>query len=262
MSDVKKHAWLTLHSTRTQPYTIEDISIVIPSAAGKYEQRWKWFWPQYVAKTDPRVVANTIVPCDEEEVSFLRGLGVKNTVVVKPRWIVYKTLGALDNITTRLMFRLANDIMVVREGWEQILLDQFNAQEKLQIIAEVQHGASYPENHTRLSRDLEYFRREYPQVTTAAVYPHGSRIFTQSAVWRAYYGPVLRYTPHDHDELFFSQLARGDGTVFCNFRGINLYLAHKGISNKDFTEEDFKKIEADRKSLEEAEDKHIFTIMP
>lgn len=246
------HKWLKLHSERTQPYTIDDISVIIPSAENRYNNRWEWFWPQYVKKTHPKIVENTYVPCDPGEKELLSNMGC-NTVVVMPRWIVDKTLGALEYITTRLTFRLANDIMVVREGWEEVLLKQFNEEKSLQIIAEIQHGTVYPEAVTRLQQDWDFIRREYAEPATAAVYPHGSRIFTQTATWNAYYRQVLRYTSHDHDELFFSQLARGDGVVFTHFGGGNSFLAHKGITNKDFSEEDITKIEADREALEQTD---------
>ncbi len=254
-----KHEWLTIYSERTQPYGLEDISVIIPSAAGRYEKRWKWFWKQYVAKTHPIVVENTYVPCDEEEVQFLHKLGIKNTIVTTPRFIVPKTLHALDFITTRLTFRLANDIMVVRSGWEDILLNQFNAEEKLQLIGELQNGTVYPDTSENLRRDWSFVRREYRKVATASEYLHGSRLFAQTAVWNAYYRLLLRYTTHDHDEIYFCQLARGDGILFTRFRGSNLYLAHKGISNQDFTKEDIQGIEKDRRYLEKAEDKHEFT---
>ena len=260
-----KHIWLKLTSVRTQPYTIDDISIIIPSAAGRYEQRWQWFWPQYVAKTHPEVVKRTLIPCDPAEHKFLLEVtnGHAGVFQVEPRWIVPKTIAALDGITTRLTFRLANDILIVREGWEGLLLKQFNAQEKLQIIGELQDGISFPESHKKLARDWSFFQQEYPQPATAQQYPHGSRLFAQTAVWNGYYRLVLRYTPHEHDELFFSQLARGDGTCFTNWRGINLYLAHVGITNQDFTGDYISNhIEARRSELRAASDKHTFTVIP
>ncbi len=257
-----KQQWLKLNSNRTQPYTMDDITVVIPSAYNKFINRWDWFWPQYVENTHPDVVKRTIVSCDKEEEQFFTDMGITNLVFAEPKWIVYKTIAALDHITTRLTFRLANDIMIVREGWEEILLEQFNAEEKLQIIAEVQHGTSFPSSLQKLQRDWEYLKREYPRATTASVYPHGSRIFSQTAVWNAYYRNVLRYTPHDHDEIYLSQLARADGTQFTNFRGINLYLAHVGISSRDFSEEYIKgHIEERRAELNKQELKHEFVKM-
>lgn len=250
------HTWLRLVSHRTIPYTIDDISVIIPSTKGRFANRMKWFWPQYVAKTHPIVVANTYVPCDPGE-DIPGGIRVE----VEPRWIVPKTLGALEHIRTRLTFRLANDIAIIREGWEQILLDQFNAEEKLQIIGELQNGISFTENHEKL-QEWDFFKKEYPEVTTASEYLHGSRLFAQTAVWRAYYYPVRNYTWHDHDEIFFCQLARADGTLFKNFRGINLYLAHVGVTNKDFTEEYINgHVELRRRELSEAPDKHEFVVI-
>jgi hypothetical protein len=264
MTNGKKHEWLKVTSKRTQPYTLDDITVIIPSAHGRYEKRWKWFWPQYVAKTEPLVVKNTIVPCDKKEVEFLKSITVpeEQLLVVEPRWIVCKTLNALFTIKTRLTFRLANDIMVVRRGWEQLLLDQFNAVDKLQIIGELQQGVSFPETHEALS-EWDFFKREYEKTTTAAQYIHGARVMAQSAVWRAYYSLVPRYTFHDHDEIFFCQLARGDGIVFTNFRGSNLYLAHVGITNKDFGAEYIEgHVEPRRRELASAPDKHDFVLVP
>lgn len=254
-----KHTWLRINSSRTQPYTLEDISVIIPSAAGRYEKRWEWFWDQYVAKTHPIVVKNTIVPCDAGEVLPVPS---EQTLIVEPRWIVPKTLGALDYITTRLTFRLANDIMIVREGWEQLLLDQFNNEKNLQIIGELQTGVSYKESHQKLIQDWDFFKKEYPEPTTAQEYLHGSRLFAQTSVWRGYYSILRRYTNHEHDELFFTQLARGDGITLTNFQGINLYFAHCGITNRDFTDEYISgHIATRRRELEQAEDKHQFTVI-
>lgn len=253
---MKKHNWLKLTSQRTQSYTIDDISVIIPSTKGRFEKRMEWFWPQYVKKTHPDVVARTIIPCDPgEEVP-----GQK--MEVEPRWIVPKTISALNEVTTRLTFRLANDIMIVREGWEDILLKQFNAIQKLQIIGEIQQGISFPESHQKL-QEWDFFRKEYDKETTAAVYPHGARLFAQTAVWRAYYTFVPRYTVHDHDEIFFSQLARGDGIQFTRFGGINLFLAHMGVTNKDFTDDYIGgHIRERRRELREAPDNHEFIKVP
>jgi len=254
---VKKHEWLKLTSQRTQPYTIDDISVIVPSTAGRFEKRMKWFWPQYVKRTHPEVVKRTYIPCDPKE-EIPGGIRIE----VEPRWIVHKTIAALDQITTRLTFRLANDIMIVRKGWEDILLKQFNAEENLQIIADVQHGISYEESHSKLAGDWDFFKREYPKATTAAVYPHGARLFAQTAIYNAYYRHVIRYTAHDHDELFFSQLARGDGVQFTRFGGINLFLAHVGITNKDFTDDYIRgHIKERRREYSNAPDKHEFIKM-
>lgn len=261
---ILKHEWLKLSSRRTQPYIIEDVSVIIPSTAKRFNKRLEWFWSQFVAKTDPQVVEHTIIPCDPSELDYLKALtqGRATLVPTQPRYIVNKTLSALEIIKTRLTFRLANDIMVVREGWEKVLVDQFNAEEKLQIIGEGQHGTSYPDTLIGLQRDWEYLRREYPRPATAAVYLHGSRLFAQTAVWRAYYSHVRDYTAHDHDELVFSQIARGDGTVFVDFRGLNSYLCHIGITNKDFTDDYITShIERRRKELEKGDGKFVFHIM-
>lgn len=259
---MQKHKWLQLRSTRTQPYAIEDISVIIPSVANRYENRWKWFWPQYLKNTDPKVVRNTFVSSDPEESWFFRDLVLEACVIpIAPYPIVSKTIGALSHINTRLTFRLANDIMVVRPGWEQLLLDQFNAVDKLQIIAEMQHGETYPQEWHKMANDWSFFKKEYPDITTAAVYPHGSRIFAQTAVWNAYYSLVSRYTSHDHDELFFSQMARADGTVFANFRNINAYLAHVGFPLKDFDDERLKALDELRHEYESRPSGSEFSIL-
>ena len=252
-----KHEWLKLTSERTQPYILDDISIIIPSTANRFEERWKWFWPQYVKRTHPDVVNRTYIPCDPGE-EIPGGIRVE----VTPRWIVPKTLAALDQITTRLTFRLANDIAIIREGWEDVLLKQFNEEKRPQIIAEIQQGISFPESQEKLQEDWEFIRREYPKPTTAQQYPHGARLFAQTSLWNAYYRHVIRYTPHDHDELFFSQIARGDGTVFTKFGGINLYLAHVGITNQDFTESYIRgHIRERKRELRSLPDNHAFTIV-
>ncbi len=252
---MKKHEWLKLTSERTQPYTIDDISVIIPSVKNVFKRRLEWFWPQYIDKTHPDIVKRTYFPCDPgEEVPI-------NPIETEPKWIVPKTIAALDKITTRLTFRLANDIMMVRDNWWEPLLKQFNDQEKLQIIGEIQNGTTFPKSLEALQRDWEYLRREYPRATTAAVYPHGSRIFAQTAVWNGYYRQVLRYTPHDHDELFFSQLARGDGICFTKFSGIERWLKHCGISNKDFDDDWIAQKEKERKHWESFEPVASFIIL-
>lgn len=245
--------WLQLNSQRVQPYTLDDISVIIPSAAGRYTERWKWFWPQYVSNTHQDVVARTYVPCDPEEIGFMNSIGITNTIVTSPRGIVVKTVNALNYISTRLTFRLANDIMVVRSGWEDVLLTQFNAEERFQIISEVQHGVS-PDSVWEDLNEWQYFKDQYPVKAVSAKYPHGSRLFAQTAVWNAYYRLVLRYTPHNCDELIFSQLANGDGTVFTHFGGINSFLSHKGFSNKDFTPDYVNQLKQERTELEQRSD--------
>lgn len=262
---MKKHEWLRLQSSRTQPYELEDITVCIPSAANRYKKRWQWFWPQYVEKTDPITVKNTVISCDPEEGEFFLNLTQGSDVQIitsEVRWIVPKTMAALSGTNTRLFFRLANDIMIVRKGWEKVLLKQFNEEKNLQIIGELQNGISYPESLKKLQRDWGYLRREYPYEATAAEYLHGSRLFAQSALWRAYYERVSNYTLHDHDEIFFTQIARADGIHYTNFRGINLYLGHVGITNKDFTRRYIREhIEPRREELHKAPDKHEFTII-
>jgi len=250
----KKHQWLKLSSVRTQPYRMEDISVIIPSAAGRFEKRWSWFWPQFEKRTNKKVLKNTYIPCDPEEVDKLTELtkGVPTLVPTEPRFIVNKTLAALEQITTRLTFRLANDIMVIRKSWERPLLKRFNDLDKLQVIAKVTHGVSYPQSQKALERDWKFIEREYKgKDTTAVVFPHGAVIMAQTGVWRGYYTHVPRYTFHDHDEIFFSQIARGDGIVFTNMTGIDQYLAHCGYTNQDFDPAQLSRIGGLRKVYEE-----------
>ena len=261
---MKKHQWLTLRSMRTQPYRLEDISVIVPSCAKKFEKRWEWFWSQYVKNTNAKVVANTHIPCDKAEVNFLKKVtnNHKLIYVVEPRYIVPKTIGAIDKIRTRLTFRLANDIMVVRRGWEKPVLQRFNDIDKMQVIAKVTHGVSYPESQRKMAKDWKFIEREYKgKQTTAVVFPHGAILMAQTAVWRAYYTLAAQYTFHDHDEIFFSQIARGDGIIFTHMGGIDNYLAHVGITNQDFNEESLERLYELRKQYEEMPRKPGFRMM-
>ena len=76
----------------------------------------------------------------------------------------------------------------------------------------------------------------------------------QTAVWRAYYSYVPDYTLHDHDEIFFSQIAQGDGITFTNMTGMDAYLAHAGVSNQDFSPERLEELKELRKEYEERPD--------
>lgn len=245
---MEKHTWLKVNSERL-PYKRYDISVIIPSAAGRYTNRWQWFWPQYLKYTHPLIVKNTYIPCDEAEHDFLSKLCEEAHVfVAEPRWIVSKTLAALNLITTRLTFRLANDIMVVRHNWEEPLLEQFNSVPNQQLIAKVTHGISFPEDQEALERDWQFLKDKYEgqKKATACVYPHGSVLMTQTATWRGYYSQVPRYTLHDHDEIYFSQIAQGDGVTFTNMTGLDRYLCHVGITNQDFNSEYMKHIIEER----------------
>jgi len=252
---MEKHAWLRINSERL-PYKRYDISVIIPSAAGRYTNRWTWFWPQYIKDTHPSIVENTYIPCDQAEYEFLKNLCPEaNVFVTEPRWIACKTLAALNLITTRLTFRLANDIMVVRNGWEEPLLEQFNAVGNLQLIAKVTHGISFPEDQEALERDWEFIREKYKsqKKATACVYPHGSVLMAQTALWRAYYSQVTRYTLHEHDEIYLSQIAQSDGVQFTNMTGLDRFLCHVGVTNKDFNQEYMKHI---------IEEKNKWSILP
>lgn len=237
--ETEKHSWLKLSSTRF-PYQRYDISVVIPSAAGRYESRWKWFWPQYISNTHPDIVKNTYIVCDEAEYESLTILCPEAQIMTaKPRFIVPKTIHGINAITTRLTFRLANDIAVIRKDWEVPILEQFNLEPKLQIISKVTHGVVEPEEQENMETDWHFIKEMYKdhKKATACVYTHGSILMAQTAVWRAYYSHVPCYTMHEHDEIYFSQIAQGDGIAITNMTGIDRFLCHVGITNKDFCPE-------------------------
>jgi hypothetical protein len=235
---VETHSWLKISSERI-PYNIKDISVIIPSSAHRYENRWRWFWPQYLENTNPEIVENTYIPCDEAEYDFLEALCPEaNVFASKPQWIVPKTIHALNWITTRLTFRLANDIAVIRPDWETPLLERFNAEPRLQLIAKMTHGSTSPDEQKSLEEDWWFIREKYKdqKKATACVYPHGAILLAQTAVWAAYYSMMPKYTMHAQDDVFFGQLAQADGTVMTNMTGLDRFLCHVGISNKDFDE--------------------------
>ena len=100
---------------KNYPYTLEDLSVVIPQAS-QYQRRIEWFIPQYINATPPQVIKNTIVTYDQED-DFTKSILAKYNIRgihIQPPHSTYKMQGGFDAIKTRLCVRLHNDVWMRR----------------------------------------------------------------------------------------------------------------------------------------------------
>lgn len=112
------------------PYTLSDLSVVIPQAS-QYVRRIKWFLPQYVRATPIEVIKNTIVvydPEDQETRSVLADYGSRGIrgITTTPPHSTYKMEAGFKEVKTRLCARMHNDCFVARSDWAQVVVDHFN----------------------------------------------------------------------------------------------------------------------------------------
>lgn len=120
------------------PYTAKDISVVIPQVQRQFK-RLQWFLKQYVEKTDPQVVANTIVIYDEDDDASRIEIEKYNILAMSCNqdWSTVKLKLGFRNVTTRLCCRIYNDTVFRNEKWTDMLVDQFNTTYVPQLIGEV-----------------------------------------------------------------------------------------------------------------------------
>ncbi len=110
------------------PYTLSDLSVVIPQAS-QYVKRIKWFLPQYMRATPVEVLKNTFVvydPLDTETRDVILKCEYIRGITTTPPHSTYKMQAGFKEVNTRLCARMHNDCFVVRSDWAQVLVDHFN----------------------------------------------------------------------------------------------------------------------------------------
>jgi hypothetical protein len=185
------------------PYTIEDISVVIPQAS-QYVKRIKWFLEQYVAATPAEVIANTWVIYDSGDTETLNEItkyGVHGLVVSPPQ-STYKMEFGFDKIKTRLAVRMHNDVYCARDDWTQLLVDRFNTSPVPQIISYfnpsgfiakeiVDRVLEYFPSFANIYKDLEFKTDELNRTTVDTPFLGGFFMAAQSSVFKTIYPLVV-----------------------------------------------------------------------
>src|SRR3990172_4226544 len=117
------------------PYTLEDLSVVIPQAS-QYVRRLKWFIPQYIKATPKEVIHNTVVvydPEDAETQSLLLRYAITGITTIPPH-STYKLQAGFNQVKTRLCVRMHNDAFLKRNDWAISLIERFNQNPATQLI--------------------------------------------------------------------------------------------------------------------------------
>lgn len=208
------------------PYHLDDLGVIILHAA-MYPKRWKWFWPQFCALTPQPVLQNTVVVyhLDGEkdyqvppEVDAVQEVGAQ--LVIAPRTgrgIARSTIGGLELCQSRIVARIANDVLPTHSGWAQAVLQEFNKEPHLKILSTVVAPGPPYENlrkicyapwMNRLLKDGEY---DYMSFFI------GAFIIMNRTLWMGYYPFVAKYTDFEREDIYLSLFSRADGVPLIRF---------------------------------------------
>ena len=144
--------------------------------------------------------------------------------------IVWPFQLGLDNIKTRIVARVGDDIEMLGLDWAQKVIDAYNEEPHLKILASVAlPGPAFEQIDyicyapwvKKLLCDGDYDSMEYI---------HGGVIIANLALWRAYYPEVAEFTRHDVEDIFFTLFSRADGVEVVPF---GQHFRHRGPTNQD-----------------------------
>jgi hypothetical protein len=223
------------------PYTIEDLSVVIPHVSW-HKRRIEWFLPQYVNATPPEVLKNTIVTHDGDQFSkdLLDKYGIKG-MEVTPDWSTYKMMAGFNEVKTRLCVRIHNDCFFPRDDWAYELVKQFNNERTPQLI-----GAYHPsgimakEMLDRLVQFYPSYKETYNKLNFDANGRIGASFlaayFTacQTYIFRGLYPLVMDINENkmDKEDCILALLASVNGAIITYWENMSEFAQVAGKSGE------------------------------
>ena len=234
------------------PYTIDDLSVVVPQAYN-YKKRISWFLDQFVKATPEVVIKNTIVtydPGDEYTESELKKYNIRGMIVDQPQ-STYKIQSGLKEIKTRLVVRMANDTYLKRTDWADLLVGQFNALDRPQLI-----GAAYASGD--ISKEgMEQFFDAYPfyrkamkyvdytlngdgALSLGLCYLHGYFMASQTYVLQSLYPQIVEFNKGymGKEDCLISHLTSGNRISIVCWDNLGDFCKHIGKHTADFEGEE------------------------
>jgi len=223
------------------PYTVEDLSIVIPQVSW-HKRRIEWFLPQFVNATPPEVLKNTIVTHDGDKftIDILNKYGIKG-LEVTPDWSTYKMMAGFNSFETRLCARVHNDCFMVRSDWAESLIRQFNQTEERQLI-----GMYHPSGI--MAKDiLEKVANKYPnymeEFKRLPFDPNGrveasflAAFFTsgQTSIFKELYPILMEINENkmDKEDCLLTLLAKVNGVTITNWENLTQFARPEGRSGE------------------------------
>ena len=237
------------------PYTIEDLSVVIPHASW-YKKRLSWFLERYFKGTPAEVIKNTYIIYDPDDLWSLNEIqryDIK-AILNKQDNRDYSTLKmqvGFDEVKTRLCARLHNDGQIMRSDWADQLIKQFNSTKVLQLI-----GTWHPSGDMGMA-DVDKFNEFFPWFASikdklepyttdqgvkriGTEYLHAFFMAGQTYIFRDLYPQVIKYNEEkmDKEDILFSQLVSSHNIQLTSWNNMYKFVNSVGVKSGDFEEGD------------------------
>jgi len=234
------------------PYTLEDLSVVVPQAS-QYKKRISWFLKQFVEATPEAVVKNTVVtydPEDEYTETELKKYNIRGKIITPPQ-STYKIQGGLKDVKTRLVVRMANDTYLRRTDWADLLIDQFNSMSEPQLI-----GAAYPSGdvnkpamekffstypwYRKSMKWIDYYTNSDGITSLSVYYLHGYFMASQTYVLQSLYPQIVELNDGDmgKEDCLVSHLASAHRIKIVCWDNLGEFCKHSGKHTADFEGEE------------------------
>ena len=230
---------------KNYPYTLEDLSVVIPQAS-QYQRRIEWFIPQYINATPPQVIKNTIVTYDQED-DFTKSILAKYNIRgihIQPPHSTYKMQGGFDAIKTRLCVRLHNDVWMRRRDWASTLVNHFNNDNSAQMVGFVhQSGGIGQDKLEKLLSWYPVFKSVYESLefsnnAVGSFFYAAQFMASQTYVFRGLYSLVVDFNEGkmDKEDVVTTLFAMLHKIKLTHWANMGEYVKDVGASYGDFDE--------------------------
>lgn len=233
------------------PYTIEDISVVIPHASW-YKNRLTWFLERYSKGTPTEVIKNTHFVCDigdNDSFNEIEKYGM-NIILNKEGNRDYSTLKmevGFEKVKTRLCVRMHNDAMVKRSDWAKVLINQFNSTKVPQLIGQYHKSGDlgmeavdkFMEDflwYGSIKNKLEYYMPSETIRRIGCEYFHAYFMAGQTYIFRELYPKIVQFNNEkmDKEDCLFSQLVSSYNIQISAWMNLDKFISCESSQTSDF----------------------------
>jgi hypothetical protein len=232
----------TINPFKKIPYTIQDISIVIPHV-DVHKKRLEWFVPQFKAKTPPEIIANTIFISDgdKDTIEYLHSQGFPNVQTCQYHQSTDKFMQGLSQVNTRLCIRMHNDCAIYQSTWVDYLLKQFNSQPGPQLIGGMQPSGDMSLEivnrvHKRFPMwEFEATPEEIEYGKVGIAYHHAYFNACQTSYFKEVYRTVfeINEAKMDKEDCLLTLVAQVYNVDIVTWPNIHEFVAHVGVTSAD-----------------------------
>ncbi len=248
------------------PYTLSDLSVVIPQAS-QYVRRIKWFLPQYVRATPIEVLKNTIVVYDPEDTETRDELLKYEYIIgitATPPHSTYKMEAGFKQVKTRLCVRMHNDCFVVRSDWAQVLVDHFNNYKAPNLVGAFNISGGLNQLAIQNIMEIYPWKVDNSQPSSPAGFLSAFCMASQSYIMKAIYSLVVEINggSMNQEDVLFTYLASIFNVDIIGWSNMFNFLTLGSKAYGDFDAEEIPPRLEDQHIVDKLDTMHYTALIP